>query len=222
MFHGPIAAAGLLESPGSSGNTTIINFLSESYSVNGTSYSASDIIDTPANVGASGLACDGTSVVSIIGDLLTALLAADWTMTVEWEELSDTGRTYLIILESADETEELAILRDLSIEMKADESSPATGTGLRVLNDPESGTGPFLSGIHKVSLTRTTTRFAMSADGRTVTSVDDFGGSTVTAFNLVNAAFGGYPDGFTGNAVNIRSLVLQAPVDDADLPSLSA
>ena len=221
IYPGILAAPALLTPAPASG--TDVNFLTGSYTVSGVTRAAADIVETPAAIGASGLHAGNTGPIGIIGPLLSALLAADWTMVVEYEELhASTGRTFLVTLESADESEELNFLRDNNIELKANESSPATGTAIRELYDPDSGAGPWGLGVHIVALTRTETRFAMAGDGRTRISVADYGTSTVTAFNLTQAAFGGYPDGYYENDVYIRRLTLQSPVDDSALSALTA
>jgi hypothetical protein len=218
MFHGPIAAAGLLDAPVSSAGT-LINFVDGSYVINGSSYAASDIVSDPSKIDASGLHAGDGGAVSIIGDLLTALTAANWTIVIEWQELYDTGVTMLIDV-SDGSTQEFGITRDDvvgNILMEASEASDPSG--YRETQDPASGSGPFGIGVHRVALTRTDTAFSMSADGRSVISDS----STPGTFSPTLAAFGGLADGSDWrNDCYIRRLEIYPPQADADLPSLSA
>lgn len=219
MFHGPIAAAGLLGAPAPPSTTTVIDFVAGTYTINGASYADSDIIGDPSKIDASGLHAGDGGPISIIGDLLTALTAADWTIMVEYGELYDADAT-LIFDMSDGSTQELGITRDDvvgNILMKAFEASDPSGS--RETEDPASGSGPFGTGTHRIALTRTGTVFSMSADGRTVIS----DASTPGTFSPTLAAFGGLADGSDWrNDCYISRLEIYPPQADADLPSLSA
>lgn len=219
MRAGITAAAGLLEPPNAPSATTSIDFVNGTYTIDGTSYAASDILGDTSTIDASGLHAGDGGIVSITGDLLTALTAADWTIVVEWQELYDTGVTMLLDLADGS-TQELGITRNDvvgNILMQAFETSDPSGS--RETQDPTSGSGPFTSGAHRVALTRTASAFSMSADGRTVVSDT----STPGTFSPTLAAFGGLADGTDWrNDCYIRKLELYPAQADADLPSLSA
>lgn len=222
MFHGPIAAAGLLEAPASGGGaTTVIDFVAGTYTIDGASYTAADIVSDTSTIGASGLHAGDGGPISIIGDLLTALTALDWTLLLEYEELYARAVTYVLELGDGG-TQELAVLRDdvvsTFLSINAFESSDPSG--YRQDRDPASGDGPFGIGVHRIALTRTATKFVLSADGRPIVSDTSVPGTIAPTL----AGFGGMPGagGWFGNDCYIRRLTIYPPKDDADLPSLSA
>jgi hypothetical protein len=67
----------------------LIDFINESYTVNGSTVTLASIVDKPERLTVDGLeitdeAADGP--VEIIGDLLTELQSYDWTVVIEYEE----------------------------------------------------------------------------------------------------------------------------------------
>lgn len=100
-----------------------LKFLTEAYTVHGSTVTAADVIDKPDRVGASGLEIpleDVDGVVSAIGDSLTDLLTMNWTVVIEWEELTTDGATYLLYLADVDNNHSIVIERSTAF------------TGLRV------------------------------------------------------------------------------------------
>jgi hypothetical protein len=68
------------------------DFVNHIYAVNGSVVTASDIVDTPGAIDSSGLViADSANVIGIIGDALTNLLTADWTMVLEWDHFTSTA-----------------------------------------------------------------------------------------------------------------------------------
>jgi hypothetical protein len=108
MFHGPIAAAGLLDPPAAPTGAATLDFLAGTYVINGASYAASDIVSNPDRIGASGLQIldfTANQETSILGDLLALVLTANWTATFEWEQVEgDHWTEFLFIGASQDET----------------------------------------------------------------------------------------------------------------------
>ncbi|MER9449328.1 hypothetical protein [Mesorhizobium sp. M0254] len=193
-----------------------LDFMAETYTVRGSTAAAVDVIDKPERVGASGLEIpleDADGAVSAIGDFLTDLLTMDWTVVIEWEELTTDGATYLLYLAGDDAS--LVIERSTAF------------TGLRVDTREESfntrnveintSHGP---GVHKIAVTRTDDFISMSCDGSdVVTQVV----APISMGPIETASFGGDPtEGYgSNNNTFIRKFYLLPPQDDANLPGLS-
>ncbi|TIX28934.1 hypothetical protein [Mesorhizobium sp.] len=196
-----------------------LDFLNEVYTKDGSPVVLADIIDKPARVGASGLEIiadpDPDGYVLTAGDLLTDFVSLDWTVVIEWEELSSTSYS------------EILVLQDLANGFHNVWVENAMGSGMPNLNVDETSnitrqlTDNMLygAGVHKLAFTRTTSRIAISVDGGTaiVNMTPEASGNTVDT-----AAFGGYPGYGTVNGFYIRTMTLTPPVDDAALPGLSA
>jgi hypothetical protein len=198
--------------------TWSLNFLTTTYTKNASSVTLSDIIDKPARVGASGLEIldnDVDGVVAAIGDLLTDFLLMDWTVVIEWEELTTDGVTYLLYLFEAPggSNHWLVIERSTAFTLlRVDAHEGSNITRHVEINTPH---GP---GVHKIAVTRTNGFLSVSCDGSAV--------DTVVASPLMNpmatASFGGDPTDQSYNGTFIRTVTLTAPVADAALPALSA
>ncbi|WP_192246034.1 hypothetical protein [Mesorhizobium silamurunense] len=196
-----------------------LDFLSEVYTKDGSSVVLADVIDKPSRVGASGLEIldnDVDGVVSAIGDLLTDFLLVDWTVVIEWQELTTDGATYLLYLFQAPGGDGNYIVVErstafTSLRVDAHES------GSIVTRDVQINTshGP---GVHKIAVTRTNDRLSISCDG---SAVDTETASGATLNPMVTASFGGDPADQSYNGTYIRSVRLMAPVADASLPGLS-
>jgi hypothetical protein len=194
-----------------------LDYLSEIYTNNGSPVAIADIIDKPSRVGASGLEIldnDVDGVVDSLGDYLAAYQTMNWTTTIEWEELTTDGATYLLYLVDAGLSQSLVIERSTAftgLRVDAHESS-------FVIRNVEIDTshGP---GVHKIAVTRTNDRLSFSCDGSSVVN-DTMANTTMNP--MATASFGGDPNDQSYNGTFIRKVTLTAPVDDAVLPTLSA
>lgn len=189
------------------------NFVSGIYWDGTAMVAASEVIDIPGQVTASGLEIEDAEA-NLLGDFLAAALTLDWTVVVTYEHTFDSGDSVLFVVSNVAGDELIELHRD----------SP--GTGRRMLCE-ESGaselrevidSGPFTVGIHRVALTRTAGKLVMSVDGNAIvsdTSAMDF--ATQAA-----AALGGYPGFGSSQWLTIRSFTIYPAADDGDLPGLSA
>ena len=217
MFHGPIAAAGLLDPPAAPTGTATLDFLAGTYTVNGVGVAVADIIANPDRVGASGLEIpDFTSGMetSITGDLLALIVIANWTAVFEYEQMSGAHNTELLWVSDESAVNQLSV----------DRKFPSGGGYIYVFDEDSTFVSreaddaqEVLSGVHKVAVTVTNARLAISVDGADATV--DTGASDKT---MDRASFGGPVGTNSYTGFYLRALSLQAPVDDADLPSLSA
>ncbi|MER9937403.1 hypothetical protein [Mesorhizobium sp. M0088] len=193
------------------------DFMNEIYSVDGGTVLASDIIDKPARVGASGLEIlnnDVDGVVSAIGDLLTKFLLVEWTVVIEYEEVADAATTHLLWMQETVDFHSVSIRR-----LSAFASNVMRGNDSSTISRNVTNTGPFTAGVHKVAMTRTEGVLSISTDGGTV----DTNTTLNTTLNpLTTASFGGDPTDQSYNGCFIRKVTLYAPLDDIWLPSLSA
>ncbi|MER9005907.1 hypothetical protein NKI15_19950 [Mesorhizobium sp. M0862] len=191
-----------------------LDFLAETYTHLASPATLADIIDKPARVGASGLEIlqeDADGVVSAIGDFLTDLLTLNWTIVIEWEELTSSFFTELLFLFEPGNHHSMAIDRFGSVGL------PMQGYESGVQGREVNNTDTFGPGVHKVAFTSTAiSGISMSTDGGTVSSDT----SPRDIDPMVTASFGGPPDG-SYNACFIRKMYLLPPRDDADLPGLS-
>jgi hypothetical protein len=190
-----------------------LNFLTEVYTVHGATVTAADVIDKPARVGASGLEIldnDPDGSVLAIGDFLADLITADWTIVIEWEELTSADDTELIYICESVDHHHIAIDRT----GPGDIEGYASGSGVRLI----ANTGPFFTGVHKVAMTRKNAKVSMSTDGSSAAT--DTSSQTINPMEVVS--FGGPADG-SFNRTFIRTVTLYPPQDDdAVLPGLSA
>lgn len=154
----------------------------------------------------------GDAVTDIIGNALTALLTADWTVVIEWEQIASDQDPMLLELDNSPADGNTIIVgRDGGFPLVED-AMPGPGG-----RDASPGTDTPV-GIHRIAVTRTDARLATSIDGDTVT----FDSSALSGITLATAALGGQSGGFLFGETNIRSLTLYAPQADAALPALSA
>ncbi|WP_027037870.1 hypothetical protein [Mesorhizobium ciceri] len=184
------------------------------YELAGSPLAASDIIDKPGRIGASGLEIldnDVDGIVSAIGDYLALLLTLNWTVVIEWEELTSSGYTELLLLE------EFGNNHSMGIDRVGSAGLPMQGYESGVQGREVNNTDTYGPGVHKVAFTSTVSGISMSTDGGAVSSDS----SPRDIDPLVAASFGGPADG-SYNGTFIRRVTLYAPLDDIWLPSLSA
>ncbi|MES0071945.1 hypothetical protein [Mesorhizobium sp. M0058] len=193
--------------------TWSLDFLNEVYTKDAGTVAIADIVDKPARVGASGLEIldnDVAGGVLAIGDLLIDLITVDWTIVIEWEELSGVDYTELIYIWESGNHHHFAIDNTGSGTIDAYD----TGSTIREIFD----TGAYLTGVHKVALTRTDSLLSVSTDGNAV--VTDASAQSLDPQEI--ASFGGPNDGSSYKGFFIRSITLMAPVAYAALPGLSS
>jgi hypothetical protein len=203
------------------GGTMDLDFLNQIYTVSGVTKTAADVVDQPGVITADGLVlADSASVVSIIGDALTLLLAstAGLTVVLGWDNLDNTNNVIPLVLINPDTSDEgIQIKRQGSLSSYFMNATDFSGIHFRSTTDASAATG---DNIHTIALTRTNTKLVFSVDGRAVVSAagdpDDFTISPTTA------TFGGLPGDTMSAELRILSLQLYNPVDDSLLPSLSA
>lgn len=220
MMPGVVASSLARDSGAALPSLASADFVAGVYSVGEAAVTAADVIDKPELITASGLevphnAENGT--VAIIGDFLGELIPANWTLVLEYEDGGTSGTTLPIVITSEDPTatsfEYIQIQRSNSGSGRKMEAYDQDG-GFRFVQDADSHG----AGVHKIALTRTDERLAMSVDGDAVVADEDGNFSQVLSL----AAFGGTPGDWSFDACTIRSLKVYAVADDAILPSLSA
>ncbi|MER9698717.1 hypothetical protein [Mesorhizobium sp. M0146] len=196
-----------------------LDFLNEVYEVDGSPVLLADIIDKPERVGASGLEIpldDADGVVSAIGDCLADLLTMNWTVVIEWEEVTTDGATYLLYLADVDDNHTIVIERSTAFTgLRVDTHEANYNTRNVEINTSH---GP---GVHNIAVTRTDALISMSCDGSdVVTQVV----APISMNPMATASFGGDPtEGYgSNNNTFIRKFYLLPPRDDADLPALTA
>lgn len=193
---------------------TVINFLTGSYTVNGVTVTAADVVANPELITADGLIIT-EDVVNIIGDLLTLLLTANYTAVLAWDHLDYTGNIVPLALIDPDTSDDgLVVKRQSSGEFM--NVSDFSGAHFRGAVD-SSAVG---DNGHKVAVTRTDAKLVFSVDGRD--NVTYAGDPDTFAIAPTSASFGGLPGGFTFAEVRIQSLTVYAAQDDSLLPALSA
>ncbi|TGQ95428.1 hypothetical protein EN851_07880 [Mesorhizobium sp. M8A.F.Ca.ET.208.01.1.1] len=195
-----------------------LDFLAETYAIHGASAVAADFIDKPGRVGASGLEIldnDVDGVVSAIGELLTDFLTMDWTIVIEWQELTTDGATYLLYMFEAPGGDNHWLVIERSTAFTGLRVDAHEGSNITRHVEINTSHGP---GVHKIAVTRTNGFLSISCDGSAV--------DTVVATPIMNpmatASFGGDPTDQSYNGTFIRKVKLMTPQADALLPALSA
>jgi hypothetical protein len=223
MSNGIIAAMLLLtrgEDSGVAGDQTVfLDFINEVYEVNGSPALVGDVIDTPSLVGASGLEIPlFDTPTEILGDARDNLLTAHWTMVLEVEIVTLVGAVWLFSMAELNS--------DGTIEGDTDTMQIGVDTGDLLFAYDDTGPGSARTinygnttvAVHKIAISRSDTRMAMSVDGQ---SVQD-NNNDIALTLLSNATFGNFTGDFNARNAFIRSLVLYDEVqEDAVLQTLS-
>lgn len=200
-------------------NSWSLDFINEVYTNNGSTVLLADIVDKPERVGANGLEIvadpDPDGYVLTAGDLLTDVVRLDWTVVIEWEELSSTSYS------------EILVLQDLANGFHSVWLENAMGAGtpnLNVAEDAEIGRDLvdetlYGAGVHKLAFTRTPSLIAISVDGGAaiVNTTPETSGNPIDT-----AGFGGFPGYGTVNGFYVRTFRLIPPVASSMLPALTA
>ena len=173
---------------------------------------------------------DGNST-DLIGTFRSALLTGEWTIVLEYEELSDSGDTYLLSIHtnlSGGEYQDIfQVQRYVAGSSKHglifDKSDNNIGTQ-REINT--SGTSPVISnlgiGTHKIAITRTAAKLAASINGSVLLSPTGGYSGSQTGFAADKVAVGGFSADFAFGECYLRKLLLYSEQADSELPTLSA
>jgi hypothetical protein len=186
---------------------------------------AADVVDHPEWITANGLelsydneTTDGAGIGHLIGNVLTQLITLNWTVVIEYQELYSSGTTNILTMANgtvATEDEALQIYRGNSGDgLQCFILDRDDGFNVRSRGDGASHG----AGIHRIAVTRTDSRLAISVDGGAVATEE----TDLATVEVINATIGGTDGDFLANDFNFRQLTVYAPRDDADLPSLSA
>lgn len=192
------------------------DFVAGTYTVNGATVLPGAIIDTPGAIDGTGLVmADSANVIGIIGDALTYLLTADWTMVLAWDHFLSTNSVLPFVMADGSNDNAVQVQRQNSLGSYFMNVSDFAGINFRQAADSSAAVG---DNAHKIALTRTNGKIIFSVDGRSTVS------DTSISFGIspIAAAFGGYPGDTVFDAVTIKSCVVTAPVSDGSLPTLSA
>lgn len=192
------------------------DFVNHLYYVNGVAKTAADIVDQPSWIDGTGLViADSAATVGILGDALTYLLTADWTMVIEWDHFLSTNSVQPFVMADGSNDNAVQLQRQNSFGGYFMNLSDFAGANFRQAVDSSAAVG---DGQHKAAFTRRDSKIIISTDGRSTVS------DTSISFGIVPiaAAFGGYPADTVIDAVTIKSCVVTAPVSDGSLPTLSA
>lgn len=193
------------------------DFRAGTYFVNGVAKSASDVIDQPSWIDGTGLVIAAfASSVAILGDALTFLLTADWTMVIEWDHFTSGNTIQPFVMADGSNDNAVQLKRNNGLGGHLMNVQDFAGINFRQATDVLSGAVG--NGVHKTALTRTDPKLIFSTDGNATAS------DTSISFGLapIAASFGGYPGSTIGDALTIRRFTANAPVSDGTLPTLSA
>ncbi|ESY82449.1 hypothetical protein X740_04430 [Mesorhizobium sp. LNHC221B00] len=193
------------------------DYINEVYELAGSPVAAASIIDKPARIGVSGLEIlndDVDGVVAAIADYLALLLTLDWTVVIEWDELTTDGATYLLYLADVDDNHTFRIERSTAFTgLRVDAHEASFNTRNVEINTSH---GP---GVHKIAVTRTNDFLSISCDGSAVVTQVV---APISMNPMATASFGGDPTDQSYNGTFIRKVTLYAPLADIWLPALSA
>lgn len=183
---------------------------------NGTNFVAANaVVDLPDRITSNGLEVEDDEV-NILGAFLSSLTTLDWTFVIEYEITFDAGSNSPIVITDDAGAKYIEIIRlspGVGSDMFADESGT---TQYREVNDSD----VHGLGIHRVALTRTDAKLAMSVDGDAVLS--DTSAMDLTVGEITKAAFGGFPGFGSDQWCTIRTFTVYSSLDDSELPALSA
>jgi hypothetical protein len=192
------------------------DFIAGTYYVNGVAKTAADVVDQPSWIDGTGLViADFASSVAILGDALTYLLTADWTMVIEWDHFTSANTILPFVMADGSNDNAVQLKRNNGLGGHLMNVQDFAGINFRQATDVL--LGAVGDGVHKTALTRTDPKLIFSTDGSATVA------DTSISFGIVPiaAAFGGYPGDTIGDALTIRRFTANAPVSDGSLPGLS-
>jgi len=214
MLLNPFILAG--GSPPPPSDPINFDFINHVYSVNGVTVTATDIVDQPTWIDGTGLViADSAATVGILGDALTYLLTADWTMVLAWDHFTSSNNILPFVMADGSNDNAVQVKRKDGLGGHFMNVQDFAGINFRQAEDSSGAIG---DNVHKIAITRADAKVIFSVDGRSVVS------DTSISFGItpIAAAFGGYPGNTVGDALTIKSCVVTAPVSDGSLPALSA
>jgi hypothetical protein len=213
MLLNPFVFAG--GSPPPPSDPINFDFIAGTYYVNGVAKTAADVVDQPSWIDGTGLViADSANTVAILGDALTYLLTADWTIVIEWDHFTSLNAILPFVMADGSNDNYVQILRENGFGGNFLNVSDSAGSNFRQATDVTL----VVPGVHKTALTRANPKLIFSIDGRSTVS------DTSISFSLAStaAAFGGFPADTVGDPLTIRRFTANAPVSDGTLPGLSA
>lgn len=218
MIPGVVADAGVLGEGGGGGPASIgdLDFINETYTLNGSPVAIGDIIDTPSRVVGGGLEIPQFDTpTEMLGDLLTIMLTANWTIILDVTVSTLVSAVWLMSLCKTPVNGSNGTMQ-LGIE---------TTDNLFVYDDAGPGAarnvdwGNITLGAHRIAIAREDARLSISVDG----SVAVTGSGSISLSGLTNATFGNFTGDVNFRQAFIRAMtIIDEPASDEDLPSLSS
>lgn len=222
-----ITATGQLRLSGTSGGDTevvtvvsIADFVNGVYTRAGSPVAVGSIISDPSGITANGLEIprgEADAVISILGAFRDDLFELWWTIVLGFDYFDYPNQHPMILrLMQLSGNIGLHVQGGSGGQIRVDDQN---NTVLRatVHNDiPPNGYVP--PAIYKLAITRTPAKLVSSIAGLAI----EQDVAAVETPVLIDALIGGENDGSTWDAFNLRYLEIRPPVDDADLPGLSA
>lgn len=229
MIPGIVAASGgeiTSGGPVSSypGSVAVADFLTGEYSIDGVATTAALMIDKPGNiVPGNGLSIDWDvpgDVVTPIGDFLTKLCLAEFTVVIEAYEHVDTDSSSLDLVQArntANPFDRYWYINDFDGGANGDSDDVIGISGQRFIQAFASITKP---AIRRVAFTRATARCSVSTNGSSVTTDTTAwpSGARITNEAILGAQIGETDPNFKGY---IRRIIVYPVQPDSDLPVLS-
>lgn len=227
MIPGIVALLAIIEDDAAqlsvSEAVAVLDFVNGSYSYQGAPLSAAAVIDNTGRITASGLQIldnqsDGTA--DIIGSVRDFLLLAEWTLVVEFNLLTTSGKTQLINLRSEDNANYMLVEYQQTDFLYIYELGGGSAGGFRELNPTDETFG---TGVHKIAWTRSADAFEYSLDGRAVRQSSEFSSdATADLTPLDRVTLGGEANFSSFNECYIRKITVYPPQARNTLALLSA
>lgn len=196
----------------------IFDFVNGIYDWQGTSITASQVIDQTGWIGVDGLSVPGSAAAGaeiLYAATGTFLADINFTAVMEIEILNALEADILTITNAGGSYDVSAIVYGQS-EWDAHDND---GVTQRWASDDSHS---LTTGIHKFAITRTTAAgLSVSVDGNAVQVSTGSSSLPWEGFPMTEFYLGGY-NSYTSGAVNIRSVAFYDPQADSALPGLSA
>lgn len=210
---------------GGGGGSALLDFVGNSYTINGSPITLADVVDLTGRRSSSGLQVVSGAPVEMLGDVRDILLAGQWTVVIEFaansSAVGDGIRAFLLTVWNADLAAQAALYtQGASSQIAAVYSEdPLTGP-TRFWQTDDSA----IAGTSKLAWTRTDSHSAGEMNGGAVNidSTDNTAipiSSWLSSPTRVQLADGN--DGSTALGY-IRTITIMSPQGDADLPALTA
>lgn len=199
-----------------------LNFVTNTYDFAGVSYVVANVVDHDEYRDATGLVfpaqgSGGVSAELLIAPMKSKLATCQWSMLFEIDAPFANDHRYLMTLASAGFSYWIEVMNFNTWSMDCHNASASPLA--------EDSVHSATTGIHKFAVTRTNSKCVVSVDGNAVVSDTTPCVLPVPGSPMVDFFFGGYSDltGYTGSGWTLRKVqIFDAPVDDSQLPILSA